>query len=79
MKKLFADLDKEGSLKLPKDKVKAYLKSLATTFKTDMFVKAAAASDETFDEVWHDMGCSSTGLMSWHSVKPMLHRLIEQE
>lgn len=36
-------------------------------------------SDETFDDVWHEMGCSASGIMSWHSVKPMLHKLIQQE
>ena len=79
MKQLFQTLDKEGIMKLSKPDCKSYIQQLSTKFQEDQFVKAAAASEEAFDDVWYDLGCTQSENISWHQIKPLLSKLVEQE
>lgn len=41
MKKMFADLDTEGTLKLPKDKVRTFVRNLSNSFKSELYTRAS--------------------------------------
>ncbi len=40
---------------------------------------AAQASDECFEDVWFEFDLNETGYISWHQIKPFIHRLEEHE
>lgn len=79
MKKLFSDLDKENTLKLNKKDTRLYLASLAKNISSEEFIQAAKVSDEAFDDIWYEFGISENGYLSWHSIKPMIARLLVHE
>ena len=72
-------MDKENTNKLSKAHFKVYLQNLSDKIGTVDFQLAYKASSEAFDDVWYDSGCEEKGSISWHSVKPLIAKLIEHD
>jgi pullulanase/glycogen debranching enzyme len=77
MKQIFVDLDTENSLKLKKDAIRKYFSHLALKIGNPEFEAVNKVDDECFNDVWYEFDQNETGYLSWHTIKPMITRLLE--
>uniref|UniRef100_A0A7S3IXM3 EF-hand domain-containing protein n=1 Tax=Strombidium inclinatum TaxID=197538 RepID=A0A7S3IXM3_9SPIT len=78
MKDLFTTFDKSKGWKLNREDLLAYFKALHKKMGSD-FQKAANVSEECYEDVWHEMDMNETSYITWHQVRPFIHRLEEHE
>lgn len=65
MKEHFKTIDKQNSMKLNREHMRAYF-TLLHQKMGNQFTHAANISEECFEDVWHEMDFNETGCITWH-------------